>query len=86
MNCDLEGSFIFLWEFLQRYLSFRKCFLEKYYEARKEKEEELGRFGCVGIASHSQGVLPNFQGMVFDDRKLQLFEPEIVLDIQRKEN
>ena len=27
MNRDLEGSFVFLWEYLQRYLSFRKCFL-----------------------------------------------------------
>ena len=27
---DLEGSFVFLWEYLQSYLSFGKCFLKKY--------------------------------------------------------
>ena len=38
-------------------------------QTTKRREEELGRFGCVGIASHSQGTLPNFQRMVSDDRK-----------------
>ena len=38
LNCDLEGSFVFLWENLQRYLSFGKCFLKKYWEASKKKE------------------------------------------------
>ena len=38
---------------------------------KKKREEELGRFGCVGIASHSQGALPNFQRLVSDDRKPQ---------------
>ena len=38
---------------------------------KKRREEELGRFGCVGIASRSQGALPNFQRLVSDDRKTQ---------------
>ena len=36
----------------------------------KKIREELGRFGCVGIASHSHaGALPNLKRMVSDDRK-----------------
>ena len=50
MNRDLEGSFVFLWEFLQRYLSFRKCLrnIRKQAKKKKRREKELGRFGCVG--------------------------------------
>ena len=36
---------------------------------KKRREEELGTFSCVGIASHSQGALPNFQRLVSDDHK-----------------
>ena len=42
-------------------------FLSEASKKKKGREEELGRFGCVGIAS--QGALPNFQRMVSDDRK-----------------
>ena len=30
LNRDLQGSFVFHWEYLQRYLSFGKCFLKRY--------------------------------------------------------
>ena len=30
LNRDLEGSFVFLWEYLQGSLSFGKCFLKKH--------------------------------------------------------
>ena len=39
----------------------------------KQKKRKKGRrawkIGCVGIANHSQGALPNFQRMGSDDRK-----------------
>ena len=45
--------------------------IRKQAKNKKRREEEFGRFGCVGIASHSQGALPNFQRLVSDDRKTQ---------------
>ena len=45
--------------------------IRKQAKKKRRTEEELGRFGCVGIASHSQGALPSFQRLVSDDRKTQ---------------
>ena len=68
MNHDLEGSFVFLWEFPA--LSFFQKMLSQEILGSKKKKKRREEFGCVGIASHSQGALPNFQKrMVPDDRK-----------------
>ena len=45
--------------------------IRKQAKKKKRREEKLGRFGCVGIASLSQGALPNFQRLVSDDRKTE---------------
>ena len=53
---------------------------------KKGREAELGRLGCIGIASHSPGTLPNIQRMVSDDRKTPTIRTGNSARHTRKEN
>ena len=59
MNRDLESSFVFLWEFLQRFLSFRKWFLKKYKEASNKKKE--GKKSLEDLAASVSPVKARWQ-------------------------
>ena len=41
LNRDLEGSFVFLWEYLQRYLSFGNAFLRNHRKHAKKRKKSL---------------------------------------------
>ena len=60
--------------------------IRKQAKKKKEGKKSLEDLAASDRQLHSQGALPNYQRVVSDDCKLQLFEPETVLDIQRKEN
>ena len=86
VNCDLEDSFVFLWEFLQRYLSFRMLSLEML-----GGKQNKGKKSLEDLAASVLPVIPKASCQTSKEwslmiAKLQLFEPETVLDIQRKEN
>ena len=89
LNRDLEGSFVFLWENLQRYLSVRKWLRNIRKQAKKKKKEGTKSF--EDLASSVSPVIRKERCQASKERsptiaKLQLFEPETVLGIQRKEN
>ena len=82
MNRDLEGSFVFLWQFLQGYLYFKNIRKQAKKEGKKSLEDLAALVSPVIHKARSQ-TSKEWSPMI---SKLQLFEPETVFDIQSKEN